>query len=42
MNISDSVAFTVDIEFVDVYDKMPTQSDQYKQMKADQNNESWK
>ncbi len=42
MNISDSLAFTVDIEFVDVSDKMPTQSDQYKQMKAEQNNESWK
>lgn len=42
MNISDSLAFTVDIEFVNVSDKMPTQSDQYKQMKAEQNNESWK
>lgn len=42
MNISDSVAFTVDIEYVDTSDKMPIQSDQYKQRKIEQDNESWK
>ena len=41
MKIADSFAFTIDVEFVDLAEKMWTQSDQYQKKKLKDDNRSW-
>ena len=42
MNVADSFAFTINVEFVDVFERRTTSSDQYKDRKNKSDNEKWK
>ena len=41
IKIADNFAFTVDIEFVDIADKMPEQTEHYKKKKLETDNKVW-
>ncbi len=41
MKIPDSVAFTIDVEFVDIVNNMPVRSEQYEKTKLEFDNEKW-
>ncbi|MBR4633506.1 hypothetical protein IKO50_00655 [bacterium] len=38
MNVADTLAFTIDIEFVDLADKMPQRSEQFKKKELEKFN----
>jgi hypothetical protein len=40
MNFADTFAFTIDVEFVNIANKMPKHSDQYKDKELKNDNES--
>jgi hypothetical protein len=41
IKIADNFAFTIDIEFVDLADKMPEQTEHYKKKKLEDDNKVW-
>jgi len=41
INIADTFAFTIDVEFVDISNKMPEQTEHYKNRKQEKWNEDW-